>query len=91
MGDALRSGDLYLPDSRHHVSFWNLVYDAERWERERPKAYADLRVASDADRAIEQLREEFHRAAEALKHAPGEDDAPRPRGAGDATRPGLSR
>jgi len=25
MGDALRSGDLYLPDSRHHVSFWNLV------------------------------------------------------------------
>lgn len=66
MGDALRSGDLYLPDSRHHVSFWNLVYDAERWERERTKAYADLEIASDADRAIEQLREEFHQATGAL-------------------------
>jgi hypothetical protein len=55
MGDALRSGDLYLPDSRHHVSFWNLVYDAERWERERTKAYADLEIASDADRLAKAL------------------------------------
>jgi hypothetical protein len=25
--DAIRSGDLYLPKSRRHVSFWSLVYD----------------------------------------------------------------
>src|SRR5207248_11694310 len=24
--DALRSGDLYLPESKKHVSFWNLIY-----------------------------------------------------------------
>jgi hypothetical protein len=30
--DVLRSGDLYLPQSRHHVSFSNLIYDEQRWE-----------------------------------------------------------
>ena len=33
--DALRSGDLYLPDSRHHVSFSNLIYNEQLWERDR--------------------------------------------------------
>jgi hypothetical protein len=36
--DALRSGDLYLPESRHHVSFWHLVYDADRWAEGRSQA-----------------------------------------------------
>ena len=40
MRDALRSGDLYLEESRHHVSFWNLVHGTERWERERAEVTA---------------------------------------------------
>jgi hypothetical protein len=28
--DALRAGNLFLPASREHVSFWNLVYDDRR-------------------------------------------------------------
>jgi TnpA family transposase len=71
MCDALRSGDLYLADSRHHVSFWNLVYDAERWERERAKAYSDLDLTSDADRALHQLRLDFHEAAKAFSDGLG--------------------
>jgi predicted DNA-binding transcriptional regulator YafY len=27
----LRSGDLYLAESRRHVSFWHLVYEEPRW------------------------------------------------------------
>lgn len=64
--DALRAGDLYLPESRHHVSFWNLVYDERRWEEERPRAYAELGLPSEADRALEALREELGGAAASL-------------------------
>lgn len=31
MKDALRSGDLYLPQSKHYVSFWKLVLDEAKW------------------------------------------------------------
>ena len=39
VNEALRSGDLYLPGSRQHVSFWKLVYGAdtaliaEQWDQ----------------------------------------------------------
>ena len=36
--DSLRSGDVYLPESRRHVSFTNLVYDPTRWQDERDAA-----------------------------------------------------
>jgi hypothetical protein len=37
--DGLRSGDVYLPASRRHVSFAHLVYDPARWQHEREDAY----------------------------------------------------
>ena len=63
--DALRGGDLYLADSRHHVSFWNLVYDETRWQEERHQAYVTLQLPSDADRALAQLHTDFARVAAA--------------------------
>jgi hypothetical protein len=30
--DALRSGDVFVPDSRRHVSFWKLCYDEPAWQ-----------------------------------------------------------
>lgn len=30
--DALRSGDLYLPQSKHHTSFWDLTLSETDWE-----------------------------------------------------------
>jgi hypothetical protein len=38
---ALRSGDIYLPERRRHVSFSNLVYDPTRWTHERDLASTD--------------------------------------------------
>jgi hypothetical protein len=61
--DALRSGDLYLSESRHHVSFWNLVYDVNRWTEERPQAYLDLSLPSDSNEALPQLQHEFDQVA----------------------------
>jgi hypothetical protein len=63
--DALRAGDLYLVDSRHHVSFWNLVYDETRWQEERHQAYVTLQLPSDANRALAQLHTDFANMAAA--------------------------
>ena len=61
--DALRSGDLFLPQSRHHVSFWNLVYSDSRWKEEREQAYKVLSLSTDGNTATSALREQFSEVA----------------------------
>jgi TnpA family transposase len=56
--DALRSGDLYLPESRRHVSFWNLLTEEGQWTEQRESAYAALALPSEADRVLERLARE---------------------------------
>lgn len=43
MRDAFRSGDLYLPGSKQHVSFWDLLISDTRWDQERSDSYDYLR------------------------------------------------
>lgn len=57
--DGLRSGDVYLPASRRHVSFANLVYDPTRWTAEREHAYTELRLPQGPDDFVAQLQREF--------------------------------
>lgn len=40
--DALRSGDLYLPQSKQHVSFWDLTLNETHWQELRDQAYLAL-------------------------------------------------
>jgi TnpA family transposase len=40
--DALRSGDIYLPQSKQHVSFWNLMLSDSRWKEERGVSFKEL-------------------------------------------------
>lgn len=40
--DALRSGDLYLANSRRHAGFWSLVLNEQTWAAARAVAYTDL-------------------------------------------------
>lgn len=37
--EALRSGDLYLPQSKQHISFWDLILDDHRWEETKKLFY----------------------------------------------------
>jgi len=60
--DALRAGDLYLPGSRHHVSFWNLVYNEQRWGAERERAYGALVLPTEAEAVLGRLRQEYTEA-----------------------------
>ena len=41
--DALRSGDLYLPQSKEHVSFWDLTLSDPQWQEIQETAYAELK------------------------------------------------
>ena len=56
--DALRSGDLYLAESRHHVSFWNLVQSSEQWAERRASAYIELSLATEPEHVLDRLRTE---------------------------------
>lgn len=44
--DALRSGDLYIPQSKHHVSFWDLTLSETRWEQIRDSVCDELQQPS---------------------------------------------
>jgi len=61
--DALRSGELYLAQSRQHISFWNLVYNESRWEEEREQAYQALNLPAQASDALSTLQQQFHEVA----------------------------
>ncbi len=42
MKDALRSGDLFVPQSKRHVSFWDMLLNQEQWKTTRKQAYETL-------------------------------------------------
>ena len=56
--DGLRSGDVYLPESRRHVSFSNLIYDPTRWPKERDLAYTELALPQEPDDFVSRLQQE---------------------------------
>ncbi len=65
--DALRAGGLFLPESRDHVSFWNLVYDDRIWRQAREQAYQRLDLPIDGQIFIAKITAEFDRAARAAE------------------------
>jgi TnpA family transposase len=64
--EALRAGEIYLPDSRRHVSFWDLCYDRAAWEDQRPAAYQALGLPVEADSVLTKLVHEFRVTAERM-------------------------
>jgi TnpA family transposase len=62
--DGLRSGDIFLPESRRHVSFPNLVYDPTQWQTERDDAYTELQLPQAADDFCARLERAFDEVAQ---------------------------
>ena len=75
MKDALRSGDLYLPQSKHHVSFWDFMLSEPGWQNVRATAYTTLQQPQPQEvRAV--LTHEFQDAlAQAQERFSGDDFA----------------
>ena len=65
--DALRAGSLFLPQSRDHVSFWNLVYDDHNWQQTREQAYQRLDLPPDGQAFLARITAEFERAVRAAE------------------------
>jgi TnpA family transposase len=59
--DALRSGDLYLPQSKQHVSFWDLTLSETRWQQARASSFAELQQPHKHE-AKAVLTQQFHEA-----------------------------
>lgn len=47
--DKFRSGDIYLPQSKRHTSFWNLIYSEKKWEQEKDKACKELHFEANGE------------------------------------------
>jgi hypothetical protein len=65
--DALRAGSLFLEQSRDHVSFWNLVYDDQKWQQARQQAYQRLDLPIDGQVFLARLTTEFDRVVRAAE------------------------
>jgi hypothetical protein len=64
--DALRSGDLHLPDSRRHAGFWSLVLDERLWATARASAYTDLGLPERPAEHLAGLERDITQAAAAF-------------------------
>jgi hypothetical protein len=71
--DALRSGDLYLPQSKHHVSCWDLTLSDTRWQEVQTSAYDALQQPPRPE-AKAVLTQQFHEARHLAKQRFACDD-----------------
>ena len=62
--DALRAGSLFLTQSRHHVSFWNLIYADQSWQEAREQAYQRLDLPIDGQTFLTKIIAEFDHTPE---------------------------
>ncbi|MDH5561956.1 MAG: Tn3 family transposase, partial [Deltaproteobacteria bacterium] len=57
--DALRSGDLYLPQSKHHLSFWDFMLAETQWHEIKETSYIELQQPKPSQLKME-LSKKFH-------------------------------
>ena len=65
--DALRSGALFLPESRRYLSFWNMVYDQKQWETDKPDILSAMQMPGQFDEVLEKFQKEFDEIAHATE------------------------
>lgn len=71
--DALRSGDLYLPQSKQHVSFWDLMVNETCWKETREASYVELQQPHQKE-VKKLLIQQFHQSADKAEKRFGWDD-----------------
>lgn len=74
MKDALKSRDLYIPESKKYVSFWDLIYSEPKWLKERQQAYKSLNLKENPYEVAEDVRNKFHNTATTAKKRFALDD-----------------
>lgn len=75
MKDALRSGDLYLPQSKQHVSFWSFLFSDEQWQTMQEVSYIELQQPRQPE-ALTTLTSQFNETvSSAQKRFPSDNYA----------------
>jgi TnpA family transposase len=64
--DAFRSGDLYLPQSKQHVSFWNLMLSDTAWQALESSAPTELQLP-ERENVKETLTQHFEEVVNTAK------------------------
>ena len=73
--NALRSGNLYLAQSNHYVSFWDLILSQTNWDEVKEDAYEELQQPPE-DTVIAVIKEQFNEGLEtAIKNFDKDDFA----------------
>lgn len=73
MRDALRSGDLYLPQSKRHVSFWDLTLNESNWDDVLPTVFTELQQPQPHE-VRDFILEQFHETTSSAKQRFGLDN-----------------
>lgn len=56
---GLRTGNLYLPQSRYYRDFWAPLYNTRQWKKEKAIHYKELNVPDQGNDIIVKLKQEF--------------------------------
>ena len=56
----LKSGNLYLPQSRFYRDFWSPLYSKKKWKKDRADEYKELNAKEDSREVTTLITEEFN-------------------------------
>ena len=59
--ENMRSGNLYLPQSKEYISFWKMLLDDRQWEKQQLTIYESINQPLP-DNAIQSLPTNFHKS-----------------------------
>jgi len=59
--ENMRSGNLYLPQSKEYISFWKMLLDNRHWEKEQKAIYESINQPLP-ENAIQSLETNFHKS-----------------------------
>ncbi len=64
--DAFRSGDLYLPQSKQHLSFWDFMLNDTQWEEAKTSVYVELKQPQKQE-VVTTLTQQFEEVTSSAK------------------------
>ncbi len=64
--ESMRSGNLYIPQSKQHISFWNFMVDENNWKETKDASYAELKQPQPNESRA-QLAQKFQKTVERSK------------------------
>jgi TnpA family transposase len=59
MKEAIRAGQVHLPQSRKNVSFWSMIYDPKVWKQDRDRLYVEVSLSPSPYEFLDSLTRQY--------------------------------